>query len=72
MPAGFPQFSLVLGLVSYLVIKALVVLRNYRVINRPIFLLLAQHDFQLNLNWWHLSVKGQALILFMYKPSIMP
>ena len=46
MPAGFSQFSLVLGLVSYLVIKALVVLCNYRVINRPIFLLLAQHGFQ--------------------------
>ena len=46
MPAGFPQFSLVLGLVSYLVIKALVVLLNYRVINRPIFLLLAQLGFQ--------------------------
>lgn len=46
MPGGFSQFSLVLGLVSYLVIEALVVLRNYRVINRPIFLLLAQHGFQ--------------------------
>ena len=48
MPAGFSQFSLVLGLVSYLVIKALVVLRNYRVINRPIFLLLVWRSMVFN------------------------